>query len=40
MSVDQIECARGEATMGEVGEDVLISGGDDEPAKIDARTKW
>jgi len=33
MSADQTEYARGKTTMGEVG------GGDDEPAKIDVRTR-
>jgi len=39
MSADQTEYARGETTMGEVGGGVPIGGGDDEPAKIDVRTR-
>jgi hypothetical protein len=38
-SADQTEYVRGETTMGEVGGGIPIGGGDDEPVKIDVRTR-
>jgi hypothetical protein len=37
--VDQIEYERGETAMGEIGEDVPIGDGDDEPVKDDVQTR-
>ena len=39
-SADQTEYARGAMMMGEVGGDVPISGGDDEPTKDNEATRW